>query len=508
MDLDKIRITTRPRTTEEAIDLGFVMARHWWRPLMLSWLMVALPLFVVFHLVFIKMPIVAGILIWLCKPLYEQAPLYLLSRALFAEKTALKDIAKNIRTIAGKQLFANLIWRRLSFRRSFNAAVSQLEGLKGADRKRRINTLHGNKPSGGWLTFICIHLELVFYISFFALIAVLVPPEFDVNTFDLMSEESFWVTLLQNTLYFCAIAIVAPFYIASGFSLYLHRRIELEAWDIELNFRKIQTRLNTQSSMNKVASMTAIALLCSLLVAYPGTPAQAAEEEVPISDQSHTLPTKASAQIQIKEILEDKVFGYEETRTVWRKKNQEEENEDEDDNLSFSWLKDFAQALAVLGEVIFWIAIGAALVFLIYTFPKWSQWFGISSLPKVTKKQQAPDTLFGLDVRPESLPDDVAAEAWQLCQSNQMRAALSLLYRATLIALMNQHNIEFYSGATEGECLKIVQLKQLNELGDYFHRLTHTWQSMAYGHLPPSQEQMKQLCDAWHIHVQRKAETA
>ncbi|MFC1749968.1 DUF4129 domain-containing protein, partial [Pseudomonadota bacterium] len=88
----------------------------------------------------------------------------------------------------------------------------------------------------------------------------------------------------------------------------------------------------------------------------------------------------------------------------------------------------------------------------------------------------------------------------------QMRAALSLLYRATLISLMNQHNIEFFNGATEGECLHIVQLKQLNELGDYFHHLTLTWQCMAYGHQPPSQEKMKELCDAWRTHVKRKEE--
>ena len=38
--------------------------------------------------------------------------------------------------------------------------------------------------------------------------------------------------------YAIVIALLEPFYVASGFAMYLNRRVELEAWDIEQEFRR------------------------------------------------------------------------------------------------------------------------------------------------------------------------------------------------------------------------------------------------------------------------------
>jgi len=38
--------------------------------------------------------------------------------------------------------------------------------------------------------------------------------------------------------YTFAVAIIEPFYVAAGFAMYLNRRVELEAWDIEQEFRR------------------------------------------------------------------------------------------------------------------------------------------------------------------------------------------------------------------------------------------------------------------------------
>ena len=46
MDLDKIAVHLRPRTPYEAIDLGFVLVRNFWRPLLVGWLAGVLPFFV------------------------------------------------------------------------------------------------------------------------------------------------------------------------------------------------------------------------------------------------------------------------------------------------------------------------------------------------------------------------------------------------------------------------------------------------------------------------------
>ena len=47
--------------------------------------------------------------------------------------------------------------------------------------------------------------------------------------------------------WYIAMSIVEPFHVAAGFSLYLNRRTELEAWDLELAFRRLRERLGTGS---------------------------------------------------------------------------------------------------------------------------------------------------------------------------------------------------------------------------------------------------------------------
>jgi len=38
--------------------------------------------------------------------------------------------------------------------------------------------------------------------------------------------------------YAVAVAFLEPFYVAAGFGMYINRRVELEAWDIEQEFRR------------------------------------------------------------------------------------------------------------------------------------------------------------------------------------------------------------------------------------------------------------------------------
>ncbi len=40
------------------------------------------------------------------------------------------------------------------------------------------------------------------------------------------------------TAYSLAVLLIEPFYVAAGFAMYLNRRAELEAWDIEQEFKR------------------------------------------------------------------------------------------------------------------------------------------------------------------------------------------------------------------------------------------------------------------------------
>ena len=38
--------------------------------------------------------------------------------------------------------------------------------------------------------------------------------------------------------YAIVVGVLEPFYVGAGFAMYLNRRVELEAWDIEQEFRR------------------------------------------------------------------------------------------------------------------------------------------------------------------------------------------------------------------------------------------------------------------------------
>ena len=44
--------------------------------------------------------------------------------------------------------------------------------------------------------------------------------------------------LYLPALYGCVILLLEPFYVAAGFAMYLNRRTELEAWDVEQELRR------------------------------------------------------------------------------------------------------------------------------------------------------------------------------------------------------------------------------------------------------------------------------
>jgi hypothetical protein len=48
--------------------------------------------------------------------------------------------------------------------------------------------------------------------------------------------------LISSMAYALAVMFLEPFYVAAGFGLYVNRRVELEAWDIEQEFRRAFAR--------------------------------------------------------------------------------------------------------------------------------------------------------------------------------------------------------------------------------------------------------------------------
>ncbi|HTS51869.1 MAG TPA: DUF4129 domain-containing protein, partial [Burkholderiales bacterium] len=106
-------------------------------------------------------------------------------------------------------------------------------------------------------------------------------------------------------------------------------------------------------------------------------------------------------------------------------------------------------------------------------------------------------TLFGLDVRPESLPQDVAAAAARLARSGDVVGALSLLYRGALVALLHRDQIELANGDTEVDCLTKTRERVAARTYAYLTRLLVVWQAAAYAHRMPPLPEVEQLASEW-----------
>ncbi len=125
----------------------------------------------------------------------------------------------------------------------------------------------------------------------------------------------------------------------------------------------------------------------------------------------------------------------------------------------------------------------------------------LSRLGRIEPAPAAPEVLFGLDVTPESLPDDVPSEVMQLWNNGNTREALSLLYRASLSRLIDRHELEFRASHTEAECAALVNARGIKSLSNYFWQLTKVWRRLAYGHQLPTLETVQDLCRDWTLEL-------
>jgi hypothetical protein len=178
---------------------------------------------------------------WFVKPWLDRAVLFALSRALFGESTGPKDLWAERKRVLRPNLLT-LLLMRLSASRSFKLPIVQLEGLAGRAQRERVRQLTlRHRGVARAMTLAFANAELALCSSVLMLRVVLAP--------HVLGFASGWPTalaaqagLVSATAYALAVAFLEPFYVAAGFGLYLNRRVELEAWDIEQEFRRAFAR--------------------------------------------------------------------------------------------------------------------------------------------------------------------------------------------------------------------------------------------------------------------------
>ncbi|MCW1246266.1 DUF4129 domain-containing protein [Pseudomonas sp. SAICEU22] len=501
MRLSDVTVTIRPRTTWEAMDLGVLMAQQHRRLLMTSWAIVTLPVYALLSLLLWDSPSLVVFLFWWLKPAFDRLPLYIVSKALFGETPTLKQALRQWPALLKPQLLASLTWRRLSLSRSFLMPVVQLEGLAGEAREQRLRVLlQRNGGAAQWLTIIGVHLETALWFGLMALFYLFVPQqvelEWDWQTLVAVAEHDWlWLEHLLNFLYPLLLIIWEPIYVACGFSLYLNRRTILEAWDIELVFRRLRQRLS---------AVAPLLMLATLMLLPLAPPARAAEDgTAPDSPRLLNQPvTSEASRESIKAILDAPPFKNPQTVTRYRFGEEAPEPAETDEapgwlKSMFNWGAKRFETVAALIQVLLWAALVGALALLAWRYrERLNALVNRRSAKGPVMERPTPARMFGLDIREESLPDDVATSAEQLW-SSAPREALGLLYRALLSRLHHGFSVPLKPSDTEGQVLQRVEQLQHEQLMAFSKDLTLHWQNIAYGHRTPPAHLQQELCDGW-----------
>lgn len=478
MELADIAVRVRPRTSYEALDLGFALARQWYGALITLWLIPALPVMFISFFVFYQQPWWALLIVWWLKPLFESVQLKFLSEKLFQPELRWTHWLPNLHKTLFKHGIAKLTWRRLAPARSFDMAVSELEGLSGKGRRRRLQALHQNGNGAGiCLTLLGHTIEGTLILALFAAGWMLIPMEMSID-FDLFQLLEHPLLFPAITLFgFLAMALISPFYVAGGFMLYLNRRVWLEAWDVELVFRKMAS--------------TTVTLACCLLLLHIFTPSLA------------FAVTAEESREQIIHIVEGEDFHQYEEVTAWRLKNRESgwlgSLVDWMKSVLETWQQSKSKSpvagviLDVL-EAILWIIVVGLIVLAVYRLRHLALPAIRSPRPRIHEK---PSHLFGLEMNEQAFNEQVLIEARQLWQQGHVRQALGQLYRGALSFLLLERDLPLHSSQTEEECLRVCASQESDARYRYFRTLTRHWINLAYAHRSLSAEEFNQLCEDW-----------
>lgn len=411
--------------------------------------------------------------------------------------------------------------------------VIMIENLKRKDRSARISVISRVTTRTDPLVFVCLHIEIAMAYSMMLIGYVLLPNSVTEDALFLTmigQADSFWLSTCLEVCTLIAAGIVAPFYVCSGFSLYINRRTHLEAWDIDLHFRQLIDRQGKrnqfvraepaltdqghmhahragQSSSPDIrdggAPSVAASMLGIFFVVYsllqPGADVMA--DPVPDDQDSHQL---------INKILEHRDFGVTTTKLEPQFIEREEEVDDSDwfdwdwDIEWWGWVAAIIEFLRTVSSVAVWIEgflwflaaiLFGAIAYLIVVNSRHLSvvkgYFGFKR--GTTKKVQ----VFDLDIAPKSLPSDIPSAAKTLLSAGQQREAMSLLYRGALSRLVHRYGMEITDSATERQCVELVTLEQPKERIDVFALLTRYWLEVAYGRNGISDEQVSVLCEKW-----------
>ncbi|MCC4594479.1 DUF4129 domain-containing protein [Xanthomonas campestris pv. phormiicola] len=539
MRIERLDVVLRARSAWEAMELGSALVRRHagaiWKP----WLLFTLPLFALLNLGAwaIDQLWLASLALWWLKPVLDRIPLFVISRGVFGDVPRVRDTLRAQWRWGWGPMFGYLTWRRLSPARSVFMPLEVLEGASAEQQRQRRRSLGGAVYGHALLlASVCWHFEAMLLLACIAAIAMFVPvdllPETVRAAWALIGEENpLWADIGLNAFGWLAMTLIEPFFVGAGFGLYLNRRTEIEAWDVEMALRRLRDRLGGAAPL-----LLALVLLgapgaalraqsaapgsdgpvAAAPLAPPPAPATAASqtgadasdtyapkdpekdaaaddedaaEPAALDDIFNTVPA-ADARFDraADRAYEDPLLSGKRSIGYWKKRdrNEDEEKKPDPDKLDPRFgkgvLASLAAVFAFVGEWGMWLLAGMLVLVLLLTAKHWLPWMRGS-----VRKRAAVETpvAHAPVVSAEPLPDDVATLAHRLWREGRQRDALALLYRASVATVCERANLVLPPGATEAQCLRASRRLQDDADRSLFARMVRTWQYAAYaGRLP------------------------
>jgi hypothetical protein len=477
MQLEDLTAEVRPRSHWEAVDLGFALVRRHFPRLLAGWLLCVGPLWALL-LVLMKWvpPGLVLFVIWWLKPIYGRLPLFHLSRALFGATPRLRDTLRAWPGLLVMRLPFALIGGRLDTQRGLLLPVQMLEGLKGRARKERSKVIARHSGStAASLLFCCAGFEMFLTFALGSLAFMMLPETATSELFESFIDVGVLRSGIPPSLlwlavgcWLAAMTLVEIFYIGGSFGLYLNCRTHLEGWDVELTFRRLGKRL--------AAAAAALALLLCP-VAF-GAVKRA-------NNSADATAEKAAAHERISTVLAHPDFEIHKTKIRMPKDFKED-----------GPAADLSGIFNAIGYVIFWAVVAFAVWKLIEFIIKYRHTLKLRAGPKAAIQPVA-KSVMGLDVTPESLPEDVVRAAREKWEEGDFHGALSLLYRGSLSWLLVHAALPVRDSDTEGDCLRHTQKLTDAAPRGYFEKLTVQWIAAAYGSRAPANEIMRALFNEW-----------
>lgn len=233
--------------------------------------------------------------------------------------------------------------------------------------------------------------------------------------------------------------------------------------------------------------------LAALLIAA-ALPSPARADDAPATSQEAPKPQEVSKpQVEriVKEMKSDPALNksHIEHELRWKKRDEEDPKPRQERP---HWLIELARWLANASRGLAWV-LGAVAVAVFAVFV-W-RWASVRADAQRVRAEMRPSFVNELDIRPESLPADIAGSARALHRRGETRAALSLLYRGALSRLVHEHAVPIRAASTEGECLRLAA-RVLPAAGSaYFARLVSAWQTEVYAGRAADAAAVAALCD-------------